>query len=544
MTVRAPAFDVTPFLHREEGQHFDRKSMFEGPPGRKVSRKRRAVRDQVAEYVASFANAEGGVLILGVEDDGEVTGHDLPADAVAALINTPRERLDPPQAPGFPVVRDGRELLVFEVAVSFVPVQVVGDGFPLRMADQTVQASPDQIKALKFAGLAESFEARPSTASLEQLDPDLIAEAKANAGLAELSAADYLVRRRLADWKGPTLQLRQAAELLFAGGLVEHPNAGVRVFHVVGTERRTGAQHNVEELPRVEGALPRVLAEAEAAIASRIRRPSRLGEDAVFRPVPEYPDFAWREALLNAVAHRDYGVQGRGVEVWLFDDRMEVTSPGGLMPSVSIQRLLAGERTHVSRNPRIVRCLVDLGLMRDAGEGILRMYEKMEEQGLPLPRYDTREHEVWVTLRNQEAVDRGELGADRGELDADRGELGADRGELGADRGELGADRGELAGPALTPAERNLVEGLGPRPRQEKLRIAILVLLRRRSYTPGELAAALGGRHVRRLVDRHLTPMVESGLLRRTIPEQPTDPNQGYYAPEGYQGSPIAGGDE
>lgn len=539
MTDPAPPFDVTPFLHREEGQHFDRKSMYGGPPGKKTARKRRAVRDQVAEYVAAFANAEGGVLILGLEDDGEVTGHALPADAVAALLNTPQERLDPPLAPGFEVEHDGCTLIVFEVAVSFAPVQVVGDGFPLRMADQTVQASPDQIKALKFAGLAESFEARPSNASLDGLDAALIDGAKANAGLAELSAADYLVRRRLADWKGPSLQPRQAAELLFAGGIVEHPNAGVRVFHVVGTERKTGAQHNVEELPRVEGPLPQVLADAEAAIAGRIRRPARLGDDAVFRPVPEYPDFAWREALLNAVAHRDYGVQGRGVEVWLFDDRMEVTSPGGLMPSVSIERLLAGERTHVSRNPRIVRCLVDLGLMRDAGEGILRMYEKMEEQGLPRPRYDTREHEVWVTLRNREAADRGELDSDSRELDADRGEPGSDRGELGADRGELGPDRGEL-----TASERALVAGLGARPREEKLRIAILALLRRRPYTPAALAAALGGRHVRKLVDRHLTPMVESGLLRRTIPERPTDPNQAYYAAEGYQGPPIAGGDD
>ena len=529
-------FEVTPFLDREEGQHFDRKSMYEGPLGKKTARKRRAVRDQVAEYVAAFANAEGGVLILGLEDDGEVSGHDLPGAAVSALLNTPRERLDPPQAPGFEVEHEGLKLLVFEVAVSFAPVQVVGGGFPLRMADQTVQASPDQIRALKFAGLVESFEARPSTASLEQLDASLVEEAKANAGLAAISVADYLIRRRLADWKGPNLQLRQAAELLFAAGIVEHPNAGVRVFHVVGTERKTGAQHNVEELPRVEGALPRVLADAETAIAGRIRRPSRLGEDAVFRPVPEYPDFAWREALLNAVAHRDYGVQGRGVEIWLFDDRMEVTSPGGLMPSVSIQRLLAGERTHVSRNPRIVRCLVDLGLMRDAGEGILRMYEKMQEQGLPVPQYDTREHEVWVTLRNQESADRGELEADRRELGADRGMLDADRRELDTDRRELGANRREL-----TPAEKDLVAQLGARPRTDKLRIVLLVLLKRRPWTAAELAHALG-RDPANLVRRHLGPMVDARQVERTRPGAPTDPNQAYYAAEGYQGPPVATG--
>jgi len=93
-------FEVTPFLDREEGQHFDRKSMYEGPLGKKTARKRRAVRDQVAEYVAAFANDEGGVQILSLEDDGEVSGHDLPGAAVSALLNTPRERLDPHQIEG------------------------------------------------------------------------------------------------------------------------------------------------------------------------------------------------------------------------------------------------------------------------------------------------------------------------------------------------------------------------------------------------------------------------------------------------------------
>lgn len=60
-----PLFDVAPFLSQEEGQHFDRKSLVYGPPGEKQPRGRREVRDQVARYVAGFANAEGGVLMVG-----------------------------------------------------------------------------------------------------------------------------------------------------------------------------------------------------------------------------------------------------------------------------------------------------------------------------------------------------------------------------------------------------------------------------------------------------------------------------------------------
>ena len=69
--------------------------------------------------------------------------------------------------------------------------------------------------------------------------------------------------------------------------------------------------------------------------------------------------------------------------------------------------------------------------------------------------------------------------------------------------------------------------------------MTILVLLRRRPMRPAQLAEALGGRSVRKLVDKHLSPMLDAGLIKRTIPDKPTDPNQAYYAAEGYHGPPV-----
>jgi ATP-dependent DNA helicase RecG len=392
-------FDLTPYLTQDESQHYDRKSLFEGPPGRKRARDRRSVRDQVARYVAAFANAEGGVLVLGIEDDGTLTGHDLPPDARAALLSTPQTRLRPAQPEGFPITVQGKEVVVFDVPASDVPVQVVGDGFPLRMGDQTVEATERQIEALKFRGLAESWEARPSELGLDDLDRDLLARARAGAGYPHLSDADYLLKRRLADRRGPKLVLRRAAELLFAKHGPDHPNAGVRIFRVIGSERRLGVEHNVEERPRVEGNLASVLDETLAAVSGLVRRPSRL-RGTRFQPVPEYPDFCWKEAILNAVAHRDYAIEGRTTEVWFFDDRLEVKSPGGLSPDLTLDELLRGERRHVSRNPRLVRALVELGSMRDQGEGIPRMFAEMAGHFLPDPILVTSPREFSVTLRN------------------------------------------------------------------------------------------------------------------------------------------------
>ena len=82
-------------LKSEEGQYSDRKSLFHGAPGAKHPRDRREIRDEVAEYVAAFANAEGGVVVFGVENDGTVTGHGYPADAVDEALRVPGQRLRP-----------------------------------------------------------------------------------------------------------------------------------------------------------------------------------------------------------------------------------------------------------------------------------------------------------------------------------------------------------------------------------------------------------------------------------------------------------------
>ena len=399
MTGQGPRFDVKPFLNQDEGQHFDRKSLFHGPPGEKQPRDRREVRDQVARYGAGFANAEGGVLILGIEDDHSITGHRLPPKALESLLAVTQARLQPPQPPGFLVSVDGQELVVFDVPSADGPVQVTGDGFPLRIGDQTIETSESKIRALKFQGLVESYESRPSPLALADLDRELLAQARQGAGLEALSDGEYLLKRKLADRRGSGLVLRQAAELLFAMQGPEHPNSGVRVFRVVGTERRLGAEHNVEERPRIEGNLPEVWQEALSVVGSLMRQPSRLVGNR-FRPVSEYPRFSWQEALLNAIAHRDYSVQGAGIEVWLFDDRMEVTSPGGLLPELSLDELLSLRRVHCSRNPRLMRTLVDLGLTRDQGEGIPRMFAEMADAFLPTPRINPTPRSVSVVLRN------------------------------------------------------------------------------------------------------------------------------------------------
>src|SRR5690606_19294727 len=124
-------------------------------------------------------------------------------------------------------VVDGHELIVFDVPMSAIPVRITGDGYPLRMGDSTVYPGVDKIQALKVSGLLQSAESQPSDCGLDGLDPVLLGRATQGAGLVsdgdDLHTA-YLIRRKLADWRGPqttaahgnsNLVLRKAAEWLF-----------------------------------------------------------------------------------------------------------------------------------------------------------------------------------------------------------------------------------------------------------------------------------------------------------------------------------------
>jgi len=395
--------DLSRLLVQPEGQYFDRKSLWHGPRDEQRPRDRRQVRDQIVSYVAAFANADGGTLVLGVEDDGTVSGHGYPDEAVEQMLLAPAQRLRPPQPEGRRVHWQEHELLVFEVAGAERAVMVHGDGFPRRVHDEVILESEEAINAIKARGRSESVELDLAPgAALEALDADLLRRAQHRAGLPDLEPGEYLVERRLAAHRGDDLVLHKGALLLFArrASSIEHPNAGVRIFRVDGSERLSGTRHNVQELPRVEGSLPTVIERTYRTIGGLIRRSARL-HDLLFRELPEYPTFAWQEALVNAVAHRDYRTQGRCIEVWLYDDRMEVTSPGALPPEVDIARLRRREPVHCSRNPRLTRVLGELALMREQGEGIRRMFEEMEQSWLRLPELRSDRHSFTVVLSNE-----------------------------------------------------------------------------------------------------------------------------------------------
>lgn len=408
MTSQVPSLTVDELrslLHREEGQFLEFKSLWARDLEPRRALDRRKVRDWIAEYAAAFANADGGTLVLGVNDDGLPSGHGYPVEAVDEFLAVPERRLRPAVlCRSGRVELDGHELLVLEVPMSLEAVMVEGNGFPYRVGDQIRREAQEAINARKEAYRRVGFERRfRPEATLDDLDLDLVARFLAGTPLAKRSPIEILqhfglVQPRVGGWA-----VTNAALLLFARPPLTrwHPRAGLRLFRVQGTERQHGPRRNVTQEPRVEGVpLAEAIAEAHRLAQQQIGRSEKL-HDLFFKETPEYPGFAWQEAIVNAFAHRDYEIQGVEIEVWFYSDRMEIKSPGELVPPVTIEALRAGEPVHASRNPMIVRVLAEAGLMRDEGEGVPRIFEEMKESYLRPPELALAHGVFSVTLRNE-----------------------------------------------------------------------------------------------------------------------------------------------
>lgn len=200
-----------------------------------------------------------------------------------------------------------------------------------------------------------------------------------------------------------------AGLLLFAKDpTLWHPRCGIDFVKYEGAERQHGASLNVVKRIRFEAPLVRLIDAAVGRIKEHVRERTVL-HDLFFRERLEYPTFAWQEALVNAVAHRDYAITGAAIEIWMFDDRIEVRSPGLLPPPVTLEHLRYHKNIHFSRNPLIVRTLADLGYLKEMGEGIPRIFQEMEHYGLHPPEFSAEGFLFIVTLRNTPIYDETTL---------------------------------------------------------------------------------------------------------------------------------------
>jgi ATP-dependent DNA helicase RecG len=376
-------------LRLDEDQWFERKSS------------RVAPRD-LAKALIALANADGGIVVIGLSE-GVVEGVDDP-ERLNALLQANIDFCDPPVRVHDRLIASldesgkARQLLSLEVESSQVVHANQRDEVFLRVGDENRKLSFVQRQELLYDKGQASFEARSSGLPLDALDWTQVgfyAKAVGAKDSVQLLSARGLV---IGD------ELSVAGVLLFGESpQARFPEAFIRVLRYRGTERGTGSRQQLVEDVRIEGPIPLQLMRAKRQVESLQPRRRALGSEGRFEDIPLVPPDAWLEGIVNAAVHRSYSMVGDHIRVEIFDDRIEISSPGRFPGLVDLSHPL--QTTRFARNPRIARVCADLSLGQELGEGIRRMFDEMRHAGLTDPVYTQTSGSVELQLL-AEPIDR------------------------------------------------------------------------------------------------------------------------------------------
>ncbi len=355
----------------------------------------------LAETLVAFANADGGTILIGITHEGEVTG-DVLGEDVEALLLQALGLCRPPVATTWGQAELPQGTVVQINVLRSPELHSLADGRVLiRHGPGNRPLGGDAIRQLAATKSSGDFESEPVGGTMRTDLDDTVIEEYLEKGTERgrrpvtgtvdehLISIGALAPDGTPTVSGLLLFGKQPQELLSQSGIV--------FVRFVGTEPRgkdglPGYGRRVE----LEGPLAR-LVEAAWNILWEEMRVGAVVVGLKREEQPEYPSFAVREALVNAVAHRDYRLSGRRVEIRMFEDRLEVISPGGLPGYITVDNIV---EEHFSRNPRIVAGLFQWGYIEELGLGIDRMIEEMLQFGHPAPEFRATPYSFSVTLRN------------------------------------------------------------------------------------------------------------------------------------------------
>ena len=361
----------------------------------------------LAVPVVAMANADGGYLAIGIEDDGTITGIDAHEKNVNELLRAPFDycipsvQADPKIIDVMDCNGNPNHILRMQVFPSNKVVANQADEVFLRVGDKSKKLNFEQRLQLVYAKGVKYFEDQPvAGATINDLDLDFVSEYCKKIGYDKGDAVFYLRHNHdFVTMKGDEEVVSGAAILLFGKNPQRFfPRARVRFVRYECKTDEVGDRMNVVKDVKFSGRILDQVKDATAFVKTQIREYTKLGEGAVFQTTPEFPEFCWTELIVNAIAHRDYSIGGTDIQIKMFDDHLTVESPGILPGLVRVNNI---REFHFSRNPKIVELLNEYDLVKEFGEGVDRVYRDMAAAGLPEPEYRQSEFMLYATLKNK-----------------------------------------------------------------------------------------------------------------------------------------------
>lgn len=385
--------DALDLVAREESQFWDHKSARSGGV-------------TVQKIASALANADGGEFAVGIEDNGKQTGLDrwqgFPSIEDANHIHQSLvKEIDPP----VPYSIDWLEVESEESAgvVALVTIQKSpsvhrtskGEVY-VRRGAQNLKLDEMAVVDLQLSKGTRSYEdqllERYEISDLER-EPEL---EKLLRGLSpSMTAAEFARKQRLSDKE--TGRVAVAGAVLFAESppVVIPKKCSIKIARYETRDRDPRREHLAGTPMTIEGPARVVIKDALKAVTKLIESVSIMHIDGTLAPA-RYPPEALEEVIVNAVIHRDYNISD-DIQVWVFDNRVEVRSPGALPGHMTLKNLLT-ER--FARNPTIVRLLNKYPdpPNKDIGEGLNTVFAKMAEAKLQQPRIAVEGSTFVITL--------------------------------------------------------------------------------------------------------------------------------------------------
>lgn len=378
--------------NQKENQYFERKGF--GEKDCKPSK--------IAEELIGMLNADGGILVFGISDNGNFQD-------VRNVNNLDDYRkitfdyIDPPCNIELEEIEiDENLIFIYHVEQDLERIFKRKDNEKifLRVADSNRELAREQVKKLEYDKNIRLFEEEIILDfNIDDLDNELLSKYREKLNYRG-EIFDLLLKRHLIQNKNGTFLFKKSAVLLFSKDPEKYiPSASVRYIRYEGIDTKTGESHNVVKDQRFENNIPNLIEELYSFIKISLKDYYFLNiEQGKFIKIPEYPQEAWLEGIVNALCHRSYNVQGNSIYIKHFDDRIEISNSGPLPAQVTIENI---KTERFARNPRIARVLEDLGYVRQLNEGVSRIYESMEKSMLSVPEYKEQNGNVYLTLKNK-----------------------------------------------------------------------------------------------------------------------------------------------
>lgn len=416
----SPAEDRSLWTPREIWVHLNQRLLEELGEDRRFERKNHKAPDldNLAAYYSTFSNTpDGGMLVFGVTDGGEIQGCKFSPEQINKIerCHVTHCPMAKPEIKRIPVVVDGEARFCIAIYLPFIGQLVETNKAEawIRYGDSKHLMSEEEKRDFRATRQELSFELSLADSYNYPADFDLriiqdFCDAfREREQRPTWSNDEILIDRRLVRNISDKLKPLNSLVLLAAKDpAITIPGCRIRVQRFSGTKEGSGESYSPLRDRAIEGNIVKLLREVQEVVAAQIYDVTWLNKDGKFVTTPEYPQWAWFEAIVNACVHRSYSFSGTEVTVKIFSDRMEIESPGGFVPPVNEKTIY---HTRASRNHHLMDALRFLGYVRMAREGTRRIRDSMKEYQLPDPLFRQEALHgvvVRVTLRNDQETHR------------------------------------------------------------------------------------------------------------------------------------------